>query len=823
MHPHAGVAYFGLLFSLQANSWGVTGAVLDPQNLAVRGARVTLSCGALISHLRTDGRGEFMFKSTRSPVNDCEISVVHPGFETFHGTVGGTDRVQIHLTLPPLKEAVEVVADYAQVDALSRPTLTSISLSSEELGRISNNTVDLIRYAKLLAGVNATSEAIRVDGMPATQLPPAEMIARITVNGDPFSTEYADGDQTSVDITTKGSDRHFRFNLDGGSVGSGGSDTLRPGLRSAQQSQGFSLSGPVPHLPVTFSSHVNLGYTSREVPIQAIVPVSLSATANAPEKASATNRAQSASADAYYSGGGSRKARISYYRSRSASFNLGVGGLTLPEAGLDSFSIAKGARANLSGTFGDLIYRSAFAFSGSDSRASATSGRVGVSVLGAFVTGGAFSGSGEFGRTQWSWKNILQSDSQQRPWTVGVTISRTADLSRQTPNPAGSFTFENLQAYNDALAGNTTGTWLVARGNGNIQYAGTTIAPFWQATLLRSNEVLVRGGLRADYQSGLGTVLSPRLSAAARWKGFVLRTGGGLFVHSVPEIVFEKALAGDGLHLQQFMARGVALRDPSEFLPGRTATIRSQLACNFTQPREFMQRTSVERSFGKFTSGVEYTWTRAWHLMGSRRLADGTDWVDVIDSGRAAARHRLHFQAAYNARRQTVIAYYDWLHSRDDTDGPFSFFENQNGVRAEWARSTGASPRNVTLAYSFQLPAGLFLMLTDTWRGSAPYNIASGVDAANDGLYTDRGGRSRNSGNGPRFNSLQLYASRRMALPALRLPNGMRIHINVGIQGENLLGNKNYIGFGSVAGSPIFGVPLGTQPGRSVRFWFNFD
>lgn len=43
------------------------------------------------------------------------------------------------------------------------------------------------------------------------------------------------------------------------------------------------------------------------------------------------------------------------------------------------------------------------------------------------------------------------------------------------------------------------------------------------------------------------------------------------------------------------------------------------------------------------------------------------------------------------------------------------------------------------------------------------------------------------------------------------------IYVVLGIQADNLLGNRNYIGFGSVAGSPTYGQPLGAVPGRSVR------
>jgi len=53
-------------------------------------------------------------------------------------------------------------------------------------------------------------------------------------------------------------------------------------------------------------------------------------------------------------------------------------------------------------------------------------------------------------------------------------------------------------------------------------------------------------------------------------------------------------------------------------------------------------------------------------------------------------------------------------------------------------------------------------------------------------------------------------------------PEAISVHM-LGVQLDNLLNNKNFLNFGSVAKSPQFGQPLGALPGRSLRVWFNFD
>ena len=118
------------------------------------------------------------------------------------------------------------------------------------------------------------------------------------------------------------------------------------------------------------------------------------------------------------------------------------------------------------------------------------------------------------------------------------------------------------------------------------------------------------------------------------------------------------------------------------------------------------------------------------------------------------------------------------------------------------------------------MPAGISLTATNTWRGSAPYNITTGLDPGKDGLYTDRSGLPRNSGNGPAYNSLSLYAYKRIPVPRLRL-KGRQIYLDLGIHAENVFNNRDYTSLGTVIGSPTFGQPLAALPSRAVRFWLN--
>jgi len=804
---------------------GLTGTILDPQHLAVPNATITLNCSGKAKFARSDTQGRFGF-SDADWAEDCSISVTCPGFApVYERLVGREPRdLSIRLALAPVRESVTVMALLEDPSALLRTSLTSVSLSDDELKRISNNTADLIRYAKERAGATVGQTVVYVDGLPGGELPPSDRVARITVNANPFSAEYADGDITAINVTTKGPGRQVRLSFGGASLGVGGRDTLIPNLQSKSRNEGGGMTGPIPYLPFTFSAHFSIGSNQADVPLPTVIPSTAQASRQTNARfASVENHSKVGSLDLYYSGGESLGAHLAYYESRSNGSNLGVGGLTLPEAGFRSSLTIREARATTS-TRGDRFeYRGGFVMTQMSSDTHANSEGPGVSVLGGFVAGGAPFTRGTSVRSTWTLKNVVESTPGPPSWSAGMTVSRSSDFKQDIPNPAGSFTFETDQAYADALAGAPTGTWFVTRGNGTLHHATLTAAPFVHKEVVRLPHLLVTGGLRADYQAGLGTLLSPRLAGAAQWWSFVFRASAGLFARDIGNNVLVRVLETDGSRLQEFMASGVPIFGTFTTPVENQSSIRTRFAPDLTRPRQLMEKASVERRLGQFTLNIEYTSTRDRHLLGSRRLADGSGWLDLLESNRSAERHRLHPQVRYKWGRHSAAIHYEWVHSHDDTDGPFSFPARQENIRADWARSAGIPAHSITLTDSFQLPGAVSVTLTDSLRGSAPFNITTGLDSANDGLYTDRGGLARNSGNGPGYNSLELYASKRIALPNPSPKTHKKIYVNLGAQGDNLLGNRNFTGFGSVVGSPTFGRPLGTLPGRSLRFWLNLD
>jgi hypothetical protein len=809
------IALLALLIPLAGSAAGVSGVVLDPQDLPIRGAMVSLTCDGRDHAAHTDASGRFTFNVV-VPGEGCRLAVATSGFEPALQLLSpeASRSLTLRLRLADIQESVAVVG------AARRPSFLSVDLSEDDFRHLANNTADLINEAKLLAGATTRPSVVYVDGLPSTTLPPMAMVARISVNGDPFSAEYADGDVATIHIITKAPARTFRIQSGTDAVGFGGRDFLSSQARSDSTSGHFGFAGPVPRLPLTFSASVYAGRDSTVAPVLATLPAAMAPAP--PDDVPTVNEHVSGSIELHYAPSIANRVRVSYRDAHRGGSNLGVGGLALPEAGYASASRSREFRGTLSRTSSGFVYEAGVIASVNRSQRDANADSLGISVAGAFAMGGDALTSSDSRKLQWTLKQVVRSNSV-RPWSAGLILSGADHFAHDTANRAGSMQFDTLDAYEAALRGEPTGTLVVTRGDGTVAYSPFTAAPFVQKTLLRTDRFEANGGVRADYHSRFGTLISPRLSVAGRVAGFNLGAGAGLFARNVPDFVVLRSIRNDGVHFQDFLATNVALdaRDHSPFV--RERALISRLDPELARPREIMQRLSIERPFGRFVPAFEYTWSRETHMLGADRRLEGDSWIDTVRSDRLATRHRAHAQARYSRGQLRVSADYEWIRSRDNTDGPFSFPERPGDTGAEWAPSAGVAPHNVTVAASFTLPGRISVNVSDAWNSASPYNITTGFDAAGNGLFVDRGGRPRNSGIGPSMNALSLYAYRRVAIPRALVRLRQRWHVNIGVRGSNLLNQANFMSVGSVASAASFGRPLSAFPGRSIRLFLTLD
>ncbi|WP_321475428.1 carboxypeptidase-like regulatory domain-containing protein [uncultured Paludibaculum sp.] len=801
----------------------VTGEIVDPQNRGVPSARIRLKCDERTFGTRSGVLGQFHL-SFGGPAGNCMIQVSHHGFEPFSGLVSADNRkLTIRLNLAVVRTSLRV--DSSEQAAASPPdgAFASSVLTDNEFEQVSRSTESLVRYVKLQAGAIVGADALYVDGLPSSELPSTDMISRIEVNSDPFSAEYSDGDSNRIEITTKTPNRKFRFSLGGDPPGLGGRSPLAAGLRRVAKSYNGRLVGFVPRLPVSFSAQASIGRMLDKVPVVANLLAARRQDASGERPFTTVDqRSVNGRLDVQLSPGQHLRSRVTYSGSGTIGFNAGTGGLVLQEAGFRSSQDSHQLRATFDYAGARLLHSGGVVVTQTRSAAFANSEAAAISVLGEFVSGGSSLAESHSSRNNWTWKHLVRP-ADGGGWVAGFTVSRYGERNRERSNPAGVYQFSDVAAYLAALDGAPTGTLFGTQGNGAFLYHELTASSFVQKDLARSSRYRVTGGFRADYQPGFGAIVSPRISGVREWQGLILRAGLGLFARGAPRHMLTWALRNDGEHLRPFILRNVALGVDASKLEHAEETVRSQMDPHLSQTRELMAKMSIERPMKAFLPGLEYTWSASEHLWGVRRLPTGLGWVDLVEANRSAERHRLHAKLVLKMKVLSIASHYQWIHSTDDGSGPNSFPVVQNSLRGEWARSAGLAAHNVTMAGSIQLPARTFLTLAESWHGSVPYNVTTGLDSYGNGLFNDRGGRPRNSGNGPGSNFLSAYAVKRLALPRGLTGEHARKHLSVGAQIDNLLNNRNYAAVGSIAGSATFGKPILAQAGRSIKFSLNLD
>lgn len=793
----------------------LSGTVIDPQQLVVVGANVSLICGSHIETRKTDGEGYFTFTRQAFP-EPCRIRVVYPSFAVLEVSVDQRRTLTLQLRIAEQSQLV-----VASADSLSPAPLESVSLSENELKDVSDNSEDLIAYAKQMAGVFSGSDSLYVDGLPADRPPPADTIAAITINLDPFSAEYSDGGNNHIDIVTKKAERKFGITSLGASLGPRIPDGLNPSLGSKSNTATVGITGPVPYLPFAFTT--NFRYTDRQgdQAVEAIVPFVPGTPISSVDSAPIADSNASYGLGLDYASGETLRASASLYVVTAKHANMDAGGISLPEAGMQQDTSAQELRVTFTKTSEHFVSRGGISADWSNSDLNANTSALGVSVLGSFNAGGADINKENTQWSRWTLKDVMQFNWKSHLWSFGAMATRRGNEQNAVPNPYGHIYFDNSADYVlSATTGAANGTGIITRGQGKVGYASYTAAPFLEAEVLRGPRLTVRGGVRADVQTAGGVVLSPRLSAVSNLHGFILRAGSGMFVKTWTNDIFLRVLENDGTHLQRYLITNAALAD---FEAG-TATVQSQIvariAPNFTPARNWLSKVSLEHPFKSFVPGVEYTWTDGTHLLGSQRLISPTGWTDWLESNRVQQNHQIHVRALYKIRGQSFTANYEWIHSRDDSDGPFSFPAQQNNIRGEWGPSSGVAAHNLAFVANSRLGKALALTLVDSWHGPEPLNITSGLDPEGNGLYTDRGGLPRNSGRGPSYNSMDAFVHRRFAVPYLFSESSQKTYLDCNVQAINLLGNRDYTNLGTVTGSPLYGQPLAAAPGRAFRFSF---
>ena len=333
-----------------------------------------------------------------------------------------------------------------------------------------------------------------------------------------------------------------------------------------------------------------------------------------------------------------------------------------------------------------------------------------------------------------------------------------------------------------------------------------------------------------------------------------IRGGAGRFFGWYEADVYEQTLRLDGVR-----EREILLNNPSwpDAFPGAGgADLRSTrlvASPDLTLPRSLRTSIAVERSLaGRLRLNVDYSYTKGSHELRSRnRSVPGSHLSErEIESTARSTRHlidaRLNLMPSPTAKLGFFVGYL-WQSARNEANGALSMPADEHNLAAEWGRAAnGAEHRVFALLNANPTKRISFGALVQAQSGN-PFDITTGRDENGDTLFTDRpAGITRNTGTSPsRINvDMRLGWSKSFGAPrAMRPGEGMRVirigggdgvpdtgnqgdpkryRLSLFVQAFNAFNRTNPISVGTVYGSPLFGQPIVTDPGRRIELGVTF-
>ena len=370
-------------------------------------------------------------------------------------------------------------------------------------------------------------------------------------------------------------------------------------------------------------------------------------------------------------------------------------------------------------------------------------------------------------------------------------------------------------------------------------------------------------GLRWAMQNAPETVsnLGPRFGvswAPDRKQKTVFHARSGLFFGTIDP---ETALTAH--RLNGTVQRVLQIDNPiyGSPLTTGTATIVTERAplSSLTQTPSLQSHLGVEHDFPHHwhVQGNLYL-VHAWDVLrsrninaplndspaGSRPLAPNLNLFQFQQTGRLGGNVVFAGVDQHSLKHLQIFAGYIRMDLRGDADSAAGFPQSTGSDRGEIARPSWQATHQVLAFSNYALPRGLNLSFQFNAASGLPYNVTTGFDNNGDGIFNDRPAfTSASSGNA----GAQIYSTRFGLLSpegtgpsigrnAATLPWNVHLDANlnrsftlphrfgqegrllaVNLRSTNLLNHNNVLAVGGVLGSPLFGQPYQSDPGRRIE------
>jgi len=833
----------------------ISGTVVDPSGAGIPGAAIRArgtGTNGISVDSQTDQAGAFRISGLPRGVFDVEVQRNGFGSKTTRVTI--KDRapapLRIQLKLAEMRQELTVTEAANQVTTDAGDNLDAAQIDRQMMDNLpvfDQNYVATMSQFLDAGAVGTNGVTLVVNGMEQRNIGvSASAIQQVKINNNPYSAEFSRPGRGRIEVILKPDSPvyHGTFNFLFRDYHLNARDPFAV-TRPQEQRRIYegSLLGPVGH---NKRNSFLISINREEQNLQAIVYANtgagvLQATAPNPQR----NTEIAASVTHQFTERHLTTARVNFYS--SSEQNRGVGGLVLPEAGVNTTNHEKELYFNDSLTITpNLLNQFRVVFGRQQSPTTSITSAPAIVVPGAFTGGGAQA-------------DRLQTENHMNlneivSWNPGKHNIRTGinvpDISRRgltdRTNVLGTYSFASLADY----AADRPYSFIEQQGNGHIVFLEVVAGAFIQDDYRLRPNLTLSAGLRYDWQNFFhdNNNFSPRLALAyspGQSRKTVLRVGGGIFYDrtgNAPIFDLEKY---NGVRLQQ-----IVLTDPAyplaiapQALLGSPATIvRLDPTVRIPYLAQFSAAFERQLSAGN-TLSFTYWASRGVSLFRSRDVNAPPPpdysarpnpsfgvYRQIESSGHLESNA---FEISYRGkitRFFQAMAQYTLSRTLNDVPGNYSvsargtgissFPANNYDLSGEWARADYDALHRLNLMGSVHAGKYVDVGVALFVNSGMPYTETTGRDDYHTGYANARPpGVPRNSLQGPGFVETDVRWSHTFALKQQK--DSPRFV--AGLDAFNVVNRVNYSGYVGDLSSPFFGRAVSATPARRLQASLRFE
>jgi Carboxypeptidase regulatory-like domain/TonB dependent receptor len=811
----------------------IIGTVVDPSGAAVPGAAVSLQA----HRAKTDDLGRFTMAGVMPGRYQVEVSAGH-AFTRLHRTIDVTAAPQpfvFQLALAAVQESVDVNADDVRPTLDTSSNLDTTTIRGEALEQLpvfDQNLIGALSAFLDPAAVATSGTTIIVDGVEVKSAGvPKSAIEQISVNDDPYSAESNRPGRGRIEITTKPGSGQMRgsvnFTFRNASLATRNYFARVKPPEERQAAEGM-LTGP---LGKGSSSSFMFTFSQQDDDAMSVVhAITPSGVVDQNFAAPSTNTQLMGRVTHDWS----EKHRVSLQLNwkRSANTGQGVGGVVLPQAGVNSETREEDLFFNVRSllTPGRLNqFQLTLEFD--QEPTTSLSAAPGLIVRDAFVAGGAQS---TITRTESGGKfnDVFTVSHGKHLFKAGVQIPNlNRRVWRDQTNQGSTFSFASLSDYE---AGRPY-AYVVQQGPGRVSLWWREYGAFVQDQVKLTKNLQASLGLRYDWQSAFHDTnnFAPRASVAWAPHGdskTIVRAGGGVFYDRSGVPAVANLMLHNGSTLRAYTILNPTYPDP--FAGGVTLagvpTNIMRLASDIQIPYSLQYSAAVERQLTKSASmSIGYRALRGHHLFRSvnanaplppdyTTVPDLTSGIiqEIRSDGRMRSDALELSMRGRSGEHWSGQLQYTLARTMNNTGGIFWYPTNQYArPDAEWGPADFDQRHRLNIIGTFTAGHWINLGVAAKFYSGMPYSETAGQDLFRTGLANARpAGVGRNTLRMSDVRNVDLRWSH-----DTQLTNDKAKVLTISVDAFNVFNHPNFSGYVGNLRSSFYLLPTTVAPGRRLQ------